>query len=127
MEDNQRCIRVFADENQIEDGKKALAGIDRSLNQTASVLQLAGNETRLKILYLLYREHQLCVCDLGDILEMKTPAISQHLRKLKDGGLIKPDKKGQTIFYKIREEALRTLKPLFEQFRSEQVEGDKLV
>ncbi|MEB2779582.1 ArsR family transcriptional regulator [Algoriphagus sp. C2-6-M1] len=33
----------------------------------------------------LSTEKQLCPCDLSDILDMTTPAVSQHLRKLKDG------------------------------------------
>ncbi len=118
MNENQKCVRVFADENQIKEGKQTLENIGSELTKTASILHLAGNETRLKTLFLLYKEHQLCVCDLGDILEMQTPAISQHLRKLKDGGLIYAEKKGQTIFYKIREEVKPVLKPIFEQFEN---------
>ncbi|MDZ7694978.1 MAG: ArsR family transcriptional regulator [Balneolaceae bacterium] len=33
-------------------------------------------------------EEHLCPCDLSDILDMSVPAVSQHLRKLKDGGLV---------------------------------------
>jgi DNA-binding transcriptional ArsR family regulator len=104
--------------NQINEGKQILKAIGPELTKIASVLSLAGNETRLKTLLLLYKEHQLCVCDLGDILEMQTPAISQHLRKLKDGGLIYAKKKGQTIFYKLREEVKPVLKPIFEQLEN---------
>ncbi|WP_425291189.1 ArsR family transcriptional regulator [Spirosoma linguale] len=46
------------------------------------MLNLAGNENRLKLIYLLKEEADLCVCDLSDILGMTIPAASQHLRKL---------------------------------------------
>lgn len=117
MSDNQNCIRVFADVNQIRQDKNALVNIGESLTSMANHLSLAGNETRLKILYLLHRERQLCVCDLSDVLEMKTPAVSQHLRKLKDGGMIQAQKKGQTIFYHISEEPKLVLAHLFSQFQ----------
>jgi DNA-binding transcriptional ArsR family regulator len=84
----------------------------------SNVLSLAGNEVRLKILYLLDSEKELCPCDLSDILQMSIPAISQHLRKMKDGGLIKAKKVGQTIFYSICKEHLKTLLPLFKQIKA---------
>jgi DNA-binding transcriptional ArsR family regulator len=119
MSDNQNCIRVFADVNQIRQDKNALVKIGESLTSMANQLNLAGNETRLKILYLLHRERQLCVCDLSDVLEMKTPAVSQHLRKLKDGGMIQAQKKGQTIFYHISEDSKHFLAPLFSQLQED--------
>ena len=44
---------------------------------------------------------------------MSIPAISQHLRKLKDGNIIEARKAGQTIFYSLRSEHLKTLRPFF--------------
>ena len=55
----------------------------------------------MKILYLLREEGRLCVCDLSEILEMKIPAVSQHLRKLKDAELVYPEREGATIYYHI--------------------------
>lgn len=43
----------------------------------------------------------MCPCDLSDILDMTVPAISQHLRKLKDAQLVTHERVGQTIFYTI--------------------------
>ncbi|MEJ5996626.1 metalloregulator ArsR/SmtB family transcription factor [Pedobacter sp. Du54] len=65
------------------------------------------------MLFLLHREGELCPCDLSDILDMTIPAISQHLRKLRDGGMIGPRKSGQTIFYSINVACLELLQPLF--------------
>ncbi|GAA4340703.1 metalloregulator ArsR/SmtB family transcription factor [Flaviaesturariibacter amylovorans] len=79
----------------------------------ASILDLVGNEVRLKILFLLGEEKELCPCDLADILSMTVPAVSQHLRKLKDGGLVTARKDGQTIFYSLIEKHLAVLNPLF--------------
>lgn len=71
----------------------------------AQILDLAGNENRLKIIYLLREENNLCVCDLSDILSMTIPAVSQHLRKLRDAQLIHAKKVGQTVFYSLREDS----------------------
>lgn len=55
----------------------------------------------------------MCPCDLSDILGMTVPAISQHLKKLKDAGLVSTDKVGQTVFYSLRSEHIAILHSIF--------------
>ncbi|GAC1310284.1 MAG: metalloregulator ArsR/SmtB family transcription factor [Mucilaginibacter sp.] len=113
MEQNS-CIRIFADEVQIKNCRNKLLTAEVSFTLLAQILSLAGNEVRLKILYLLEEEIELCVCDISDILGMSIPAVSQHLRKLKDANVIKFRKSGQTIFYSMKQEHLQIIKPLFQ-------------
>jgi ArsR family transcriptional regulator, lead/cadmium/zinc/bismuth-responsive transcriptional repressor len=112
--ENNTCIRLFADLEQINNCKDKLKETQKSFNQLSNILALAGNEARLKIIYLLEEEKELCPCDLADILYMSIPAISQHLRKLKDGNIVETRREGQTIYYSLKEEHLRIIKPLFE-------------
>lgn len=111
---DQNCIRLYADEALIKECKKKLTAAETSFNRLSQILSLAGNEVRLKVLYLLEEEGELCPCDLADILEMSVPAVSQHLRKLKDANIIQPRREGQTIFYSMKAEHLEVIKPLFE-------------
>lgn len=109
------CIRLFADEALIKECKNKLLSAQVSFNSLSQILSLAGNEVRLKILYLLEAEEGgLCVCDFADILEMSIPAVSQHLRKLKDANIIQPRRQGQTIFYFFKQEHLKVIIPLFQ-------------
>jgi DNA-binding transcriptional ArsR family regulator len=105
------CVRVFADTGHIEQCQLRLAQAAPALNSLATVLALAGNEVRLQLLFLLADE-QLCVCDLADVLNMNISAVSQHLRKLKDGGVVTARKVGQTVFYSLNAEHLPVLQPL---------------
>jgi|TARA_R110001592_G_scaffold162584_2_gene396004 DNA-binding transcriptional ArsR family regulator len=107
------CIRVYADAQQIIQCKQDIEKVENTINQIARTLNLAGNEVRLKILFLLEKESKMCPCDLSDILGMTVPAISQHLRKLKDAGLVETNKVGQTIFYSISESNNLILNPIF--------------
>lgn len=113
MENKQSCIRVYANQIQINECREKLQSNEQSFDQLSSLLALAGNEVRLKIMFLLEEENELCPCDLADILEMSIPAISQHLRKMKDGGVIEARRSGQTIFYSLKTEHLNLLKPFF--------------
>jgi len=67
-------------------------------------------------LLLLQEEGKLCVCDLSDILGMKIPAVSQHLRKLKDAQIVFPQRDGTVIYYQLsatRKEQIKALINLF--------------
>lgn len=111
---SETCIRLFADQEQIKNCKYKLKTAQKSIVSLSNILALAGNEVRLKMVYLLEEEKELCPCDLADILGMTIPAVSQHLRKLKDGNILQTRRAGQTIYYSLKEEHLEIIKPLFE-------------
>ncbi|SFK44632.1 ArsR family transcriptional regulator [Halobacillus dabanensis] len=70
------------------------------LEKAAQTLKLLGDKTRLTILGLV-KNHECCVCEFVEVLQMSQPSISQHLRKLRDAGLVKEQRKGQWIFYSL--------------------------
>ncbi len=110
----QHCIRVFADQRQIQRCEQRIDHVDASITGLSRALSLAGNEVRLKILFLLFEEQELCVCDLSDILKMNIAAVSQHLRKLKDGKIVHFKKVGQTIFYSLNPDYAQLFQIFFE-------------
>lgn len=112
----ENCIRGCANVNLINRSISKVNELSEQVELTAKILNLAGNETRLKILYLIKTEKKVCVCDLSDILGISVSAISQQLRKLKDGNLLKSEKEGQTIYYHIHPSSSETLKHIFEIF-----------
>lgn len=109
------CIRVLADPVQIKECKETLSRLEDQLDLTTKIFNLAGNAARLKILFLLHKEGEMCPCDLSDILDISVGGVSQHLRKLKDGGLVKDKKVGQTVFYSLVEANLEIIKPVLER------------
>lgn len=113
MEAKNTCIREQANPAQINGCREKIAANENSFGQLSGILSLAGNEVRLKMLYLLEEEKELCPCDLSDILSMSIPAVSQHLRKMKDGNIVTSRKVGQTILYSIISEHLKLLRPFF--------------
>ena len=112
--ENNSCIRQQADIEQINRCKDTVSELNDSFDYLANGLSLVGNSVRLKILYLLFEEKRLCVCDLSDILGMNISAISQHLRKMKDRNLLETDREAQTIFYSLTDEYEKMLNPFFE-------------
>lgn len=115
------CIREEADESQIKRCRERVTELSGSFEELSQGLELAGNNVRMKILFLLYEEQRLCVCDLSDVLGITISAVSQHLRKLKDRDLIKPKKEGKTIFYSLTPQYEQLLRPFFKL-----LEGNKI-
>nr|WP_028784630.1 metalloregulator ArsR/SmtB family transcription factor [Thalassobacillus devorans] len=70
------------------------------LEKVAQVLKLLGDKTRLTIMGLI-KDGECCVCEFVEVLQMSQPSISQHLRKLRDAGLVKEQRRGQWIFYSV--------------------------
>lgn len=78
------------------------AGVD--VRAAVPVLKLLGDRTRLSMVLLLQHK-QCCVCELVEAMEMSQPSISQHLRKLRDAGVVLEDRQGQWIYYTLNREA----------------------
>lgn len=70
------------------------------IEKAAKLLKLLGDPTRLTMVKLL-KSHECCVCEFVEIFKMSQPAISQHLRKLRDVDLVREERRGQWIFYSI--------------------------
>lgn len=73
------------------------------IENAANILKLLGDKTRLTMMKLM-DDHACCVCEFVEIFQMSQPAISQHLRKLKDLGLVEEERKGQWIFYSVNKD-----------------------
>jgi ArsR family transcriptional regulator, arsenate/arsenite/antimonite-responsive transcriptional repressor len=74
------------------------------LERSANVLKLLGDKTRLTMIKIL-DNHDACVCEFVEIFKTSQPAISQHVRKLKDAGLVRETRRGQWIIYSLNKES----------------------
>lgn len=63
-----------------------------------------ADETRSRIVLLVAREGELCVCELTAALELSQPKISRHLAQLRQGGLLADRRQGQWVFYRLHPE-----------------------
>lgn len=60
-----------------------------------------ADETRLRILNLLARRRELCVCDIQSILGVSQPKVSRHLAYLRSAGLVNVRKEGLWKHYSL--------------------------
>ena len=67
-------------------------------DRTADTFDLLSDPTRVKILWLLCHTED-CVANIAAAVEMSSPAVSHHLRVLKQAGLLAHRKSGKEAYY----------------------------
>lgn len=66
----------------------------------ADLFRQLGDGTRLQILWLLSHSEQ-CVLNIAAAVEMSAPAVSHHLKGLRQSGLIVSRRAGKEVYYKL--------------------------
>src|SRR5690625_3351505 len=86
------------------------------MEKAALLLKLLGDKTSLTMMKLI-DHHACCVCEFVVIFQMSQPAIRQHLRKVKDLGLVVEERNSQWIFYSVNKasEYYPLIKTILEQ------------
>lgn len=67
----------------------------------ATVMKALAHPSRLLIVHALM-EHELCVCELRELLDQTLPTVSRHLSVLKNAGLLREEKRGLYIYYHLK-------------------------
>lgn len=65
----------------------------------AEVFKQLGDTTRVRIFWLLCHCEE-CVLNISAMLDMSSPAVSHHLRPLKNSGLITCRRDGKEVYYR---------------------------
>ena len=91
--------------------------MQQGAEQAAAMLRTLGNEQRLLLLCLLAEHGELSVGALHAQVELSQSALSQHLARLREDGLVEFRREAQTLHYRIADpraaRLLATLKTLF--------------
>jgi ArsR family transcriptional regulator len=79
----------------------------RSIEETANIFKALGDPTRLKILKLIAATgNDLCVGMIARQLGISQPAVSQHLKVLRNAGLVESSRQGFHVHYRLESSKL---------------------
>ncbi len=82
-------------------------------NQLAIIAKAIGHPARIAILQFLSTSSS-CICgDIVDVLPLAQPTVSQHLKELKNAGLIKGIIEGKAICYCIDPDGMKVIQDFF--------------
>lgn len=80
---------------------KMLSG--KTFEQITIFAKALSDQTRIKIVWALFI-HEMCVCDIANLLNMTKSAVSHQLRELRLAKLVACRKQGKTVFYSLADE-----------------------
>ena len=82
--------------------------------ECVQILKTLADETRFNLIKLLLT-HDLCVGALAKHLRISEPAVSQHLKYLRESGLVKGEKRGYWTHYNVEKDKLHELAELLSE------------
>ncbi len=86
-----------------------------SFQTIAAVFKQLSDGSRVRIFWLLCHCEE-CVANLSALVDMSSPAVSHHLRQLKDSGLLVSRRQGKEVYYRASDtEQSRLLHMMIEQ------------
>jgi ArsR family transcriptional regulator, arsenate/arsenite/antimonite-responsive transcriptional repressor len=84
-------------------------------NELANIAKAMGHPARIAIIEFLLKTNNTCICgDIVNELPLAQPTVSQHLKELKNAGIITGNIEGTSICYCIDEKAIQFLKAFFD-------------
>lgn len=97
------------------------------MEEITRIFKALSDSTRFKIFFLLSRK-SLCVKALVSLLQISQPAVSQHLKVLKQANLVRAERKGYWMHYSVNQRKVKTfLNELKTLLREEKVKDKVLM
>ncbi|AVP59080.1 transcriptional regulator [Pulveribacter suum] len=95
--------------NDTQPPPSAFAQLQQSATQAAALLQAVGNPNRLLVLCLLIEHGEMSVGAINEFVALSPSALSQHLSRMRDEGLVAFRREAQTLHYRIDNPHVATL------------------
>ena len=84
-----------------------------NLSFGVQIFKSLSDESRVRILHLLFNQKEMSISDLEQILDFTQTKTSRHLNYLKNAGIVSFRKVDQWVFYQIKDEGYDVLSQIF--------------
>lgn len=81
---------------------------EESYYNLADFFKVFGDSTRVRILSAL-DAHEMCVCDIANVLNMTKSAVSHQLRILRQNDLVRARREGKNMFYELADDHIQSI------------------
>jgi len=80
---------------------------DEEARELEAVFKALADRHRVKILNrLLSEDDAVCVCEFEELLGLKQPTVSYHLKQLRTAGIVEREKRGSYAYFRVADGAL---------------------
>jgi len=91
-----------------------------NLTLGSQIFKACADESRLRILHLIFLNGEMCISDLEKTLEFTQAKTSRHLIYLKNAGILSFRRYNHWVFYQIKDEVYEILKQIIQFLRKDQ-------
>ena len=81
---------------------------EKELENLTTLFKILGDSTRTKILWIL-DHHEMCVCDIANVLNMTKSSISHQLAIFRETGIVRFRRSGKEVYYTLDDEHISRL------------------
>lgn len=102
----------------------------KSFNLTlgSQIFKACADESRLRMLHLIFMNGEMCISDLEKILDFTQAKTSRHLIYLKNSGILTFRRYNHWVFYQIKDEVGDIIKQIFQFLRKDaQLQKDQQI
>lgn len=71
------------------------------MEELVQLAKVLSDINRVKIIALMHREKELCVCEICDTLQLSQPLVSRHLKKMREASIVDTKQSGKWIIYSL--------------------------
>lgn len=86
----------------------------------SQIFKACADESRLRILNLIFSNGEMCITDLEQILEYTQAKTSRHLIYLKNAGILTSRRYNHWVFYQVKDEVYEIIKQIFQFLQKDQ-------
>jgi ArsR family transcriptional regulator len=86
----------------------------------SQIFKACADESRLRILNLIFSNGEMCITDLEQILEFTQAKTSRHLIYLKNAGILTHRRYNHWVFYQVKDEVYEIIKQIFQFLQKDQ-------
>ncbi len=94
-----------------------------SLTFGSQIFKACSEESRVRILYLIFKNKEMCISDLEQILDFTQTKTSRHLIYLKNSGILSTRKHDQWVFYYLKDEVYDIISQIYKFLEKDQTLG----
>jgi len=91
-----------------------------NLQLGSQIFKACADESRLRILSLIFSNGEMCITDLEKILEFTQAKTSRHLIYLKNAGIVSHRRYNHWVLYQVKDEVFEIIKQIFQFLRKDQ-------
>lgn len=102
MSSRDLCEVECFNETLVSETRESLPD-EKKIDELERIFSALAEKSRLRILHAFKDGNELCVCDLAHVLNSSVAAVSHHLRRMRDLGILTYRNEGKLSFYSVKD------------------------